>query len=287
MSNEVLIPPSNESALDPIDSYTSYDKDNSKKTSFNNDKNSSSNSNMFNDDYFKSNGFKEIKKSDYDDHYDQWKKKLFEGEVSKDTEYYKIDTKGVPNNLFESRSKRINEDGFVDKSRFASISNDPNYKETMEFTGKEDEGMMSTFGSLIGDSILRTKEILTGVSEKYHENDMNNKLKTAGEMTVNVLKTTGGAIHSVVTSETTKTVINKTAENIGYLFNRLFYGGETSNSNTSNNDDFLNKEKEDDYYTKKNSYNRYSPPRNTDDDLNHNILLKKDSLKYSSKSYNG
>lgn len=214
---------------------------------------------------------------------------MFNGDVNEYSEYNKIDTKGVPNNLFESRSKRIIDEHHIDKSRFASISNDPNYKDTMDYTGKEDEGMMSTFGSLIGDSILRTKEILSGVSEKYHENEMNSKLKTAGEMTVNVLKTTGGVIHSAVTSETTKTVISKTAENIGYLFNRLFYGDSntSSNTNSNNSNDYMNKEKEDDYYTKKNSYNRYSPPRNSDDDLNHNILLKKDSLKYSSKSYNG
>lgn len=233
-------------------------------------------------------------KSAYDEHYFEWKKKYEDGKADMNlASLEKIDTRGVPNNLFEMKHKAL-ENSYAkndynrNDNRFASVSSDPNFKETMNYKGEE-PGMIGTFGGLVGDAFVRTKEVLSGVKGKYTEYEVTDKIKTTGEATLGVLKYTGSAIHGIATSDTTKHIIGKTTENIGYLFNRFFGKGEdTSNTNTnsvsSNSNAFIDN---DDYYNKKPNYNRYSPPRNSGnaDELSGNVLFKKDDSRYSSKSY--
>lgn len=287
-SNDIIIPPAKEDALEPFDSDSNYTSSSSTVT-----KN--------NKDFFKSNESKEIfsngDSNSYEDHYLTWKKKYDEGKVDMSlASLQKIDTRGVPNNLFEIKQKSLNEqysknDYNRDNNRFASISSDPDFKETMNYNG-EDPGMIGTFGSLVGSAFIRTKEVLSNVKEKYTEYEVTDKLKTTGETTLGILKYTGSTIHSIATSDTTKQILGKTKENIGYLFNRLFYGqvAQESNDNNLNSDDNLNSgiNNENQGYSSKKSYSRYSPPKKTvneDDDLTETILFKKDSNKYSSKSY--
>lgn len=246
---------------------------------------------------YSSNNTKEY--SPYDEHYFNWKKKYEEGmiDMNNTTSLEKIDTRGVPNNLFEMKHKEIEKtypknDYNRNDNRFASVSSDPNYKDTMTYKG-EDPGMIGTFGSLVGDAFSRTKEVISGVKGKYSEYEVTDKIKTTGEATLGVLKYTGNTIHTIATSETTKQIIGKTTENIGYLFNRIFYGKTVDNENnntnsisSSNNNDSNFIDNDDSY--KKQSYNRYSPPRNSgndDDELSGKVLFKKDNSRYSSKSY--
>lgn len=294
-SHEILIPPSKEDALESFDSDSTSNNNSSNKDFFKSKDSKELFSNSNNNNFSNSNN----ESNSYDEHYLTWKKKYEEGKVDMSlTSLQKIDTRGVPNNLFEMKQKSLNEqysknDYNRDNNRFASISSDPDFKDTMNYNG-EDPGMIGTFGSLVGSAFSRTKEVLSNVKEKYTEYEVTDKLKTTGETTLGILKYTGSTIHSIATSDTTKQILGKTKENIGYLFNRLFYGqGNESNSNSNSHnvdEDKLNSglEYDNSGYTSKKSYNRYSPPKKSvteEDDLSETILFKKDSNKYSSKSY--
>lgn len=316
--NEILLPPSKEEALLPFDIENNYmiDQENSFKSNSNNNSTPQSLNEAFMQNTQKINNnfdinknkssFEETKKNQYEDHYYSWKRKYEQGKVdfSAGNSLEKIDTRGVPNNLFELKHKNINEqysknDYNNENNRFTSISSDPNYKETMNYNG-EDPGIMGTFGGLVGDAFSRTKDIISNVKDKYYEYEVGDKLKTTGTATLGIIKYTGSTIHNIATSDTTKTIIGKTSENIGYLFNRIFYGASTSSNNNGNKENeidklddnsntFINNENDNYNKEKKNNYNRYSPPKNNnyggDDELSGNILFKKDSVKYSSKSY--
>lgn len=178
----------------------------------------------------------------------------------------------------------------------------------MNYTGEEeDPGIIKSFGGVVGSAFSRASEIVYGAKDKYEEYEVGSKLKTTGQVTVNILKSTGSALHSIATSDTTKHIIGKTGENIGYLFNRLFYGANstsspsnTTSSNNNNDDDLKeddnndgfisSKSGGDDYYNQnKKIFSKYSPPRNNsggnkDDELSGTVLFKKDNIRYSSKS---
>jgi len=197
----------------------------------------------------------------------------------------KIDTRGLPNNLFEMKHK-YKESNNRNDDRFASVSSDSNYKDYMNYSG-EDPGMAGTFLNLVGEAFTKSKEVIGIAKEKYEENDMNGKLKTVGETTLSALKYTGTTIHSIATSDTTKQIIGKTTENIGYLFNRLFYGNAPEEKRQQHIEE---EEDNNDKFISSKSNSRYSPPRKTntysnEDELSGNVLFKKDSSKYSSKSY--
>jgi len=136
----------------------------------------------------------------------------------------KIDTRGIPNNLFEQKYSKKEGGSDTDyynhdNNRFASISSDPNFKETMNYTGEEkDPGILGSFGGVVGSAFSRASELVYGAKDKCEEYEVGSKLKTTGEVTVNILKSTGSAIHNIATSDTTKHIIGKTGENIGYLF---------------------------------------------------------------------
>lgn len=216
----------------------------------------------------------------------------------------KVDTKSLPNNLFEMKQKQLEEqqknqgygkyDSISNSNRFASVSNDPNYRETMNFTAdqvqdSQDDGMISTFGKVVGGAFERTKELAYGAKEKFTEYEVADKLKYSGQKTLGALKYTGETISSIAQSDTTKSILSKTGENIGYLFNRLFWGSKPeTNENTSNTNqvssDNLNTYDSgliNDNYNK--SYSKYSPPRSNN--LDGNITFSKEKDRYSSKSF--
>lgn len=209
----------------------------------------------------------------------------------------KVDTKNLPNNLFELKQKELEEQrkkqgyeyGQVDSSRFASISSDSNYKETMNYIGpsNEDQGMIGTFSKVVGEAFYKTKDIIWTAKEKYNEYEVNDKLKVTGEKTIDAFKYTGNTIANVIQSDTTKSILNKTGENIGYLWNRIWYGNANNSTNTagssydSNDDNNSNRFINNDDYSYRSSNSRYEPPSN---DLSGNINMNRD-YRYSSKTY--
>jgi len=154
----------------------------------------------------------------------------------------------------------------------------------------EDQGMIGTFGKVVGDALYKTKDMLWTAKEKYSEYEVNDKLKYTGEKTIDAIKYTGNTIANVIQSDTTKSILNKTGENIGYLWNRIWYGNtntsSTGNSNGYDNDDsndnnknrFINNED----YSYRSSNSQYEPPSN---DLSGNIRMNKEYSRYSSKTY--
>ena len=235
----------------------------------------------------------------------------------------KVDTVNLPNNLFELKHKKLEEQRNKDygntcyssnDNRYASVSSDPNFRDTMNCKSydeyyKEDDGMVSTFGKVLSGAYNRGKELAFGAKDKMEEYEVKDKIKTTGEMTIDALKYTGQTLYNIASSDTTKAIVGKTTENIGYLFNRILWGhnqyDNSKNNSNSNNVYNSNSNKDDNYddynydnsglinnsYTKSNS--RYSPPRNNinnsynsnDDDLRGNVLFKKDKDKYSNSSY--
>lgn len=212
----------------------------------------------------------------------------------------KVDTKSLPNNLFELKQREIEEQrkrqgyeyGQIDSSRFASISSDSNYKETMNYTvpSNEDQGMIGTFSKVVGEALYKTKDIIWNAKEKYNEYEVNDKLKVTGEKTIDALKYTGNTIANVIQSDTTKSILNKTGENIGYLWNRIWYGNGNSNGNNANSagssydrndDNNSNRFIDNDEYSYRSSSSKYEPPSN---DLTGNINMNKD-YRYTSKTY--
>lgn len=218
-----------------------------------------------------------------------WTSKQSDNSTLRDLE--RIDTKNIPNNLFELKQKELEEKkkqhgytyGEVDSSRFASICSDPNF-EPIPFQDEktEDGGMVSTFGKVVGEAFYKTKDLMS-------EYSVGSKLVYTGEKTLGAIKYTGSAIASIAQSDTTKSVLSKTGENIGYLFNRLWYGvPKEENNNTTNDTENTGNSKfidETDSYSKS-SFSKYSPPR-INDDLKGNIYMKKDNSRFSSKSYMG
>jgi hypothetical protein len=264
----MLIPPSKEDALLPYDNII-----NNTKFSYEN-----SNQNKIKDSYYLDNSGTV-----------NWTSKPVD--TSSFRELEKIDTKSIPNNLFELKQKELEEKkkqhgytyGEVDSSRFASVCSDPNFEPIPFQNGNnEDGGMVSTFGKVVGEAFYKTKDLMS-------EYSVGSKLVYTGEKTLGAIKYTGSAIASIAQSDTTKSVLSKTGENIGYLFNRLWYGApkEESNSNTNDNENTGNSKfiDDNDSYSKT-SFSKYSPPR-INDDLKGNIYMKKDNSRYSSKSYMG
>lgn len=209
-----------------------------------------------------------------------------------------VDTKSLPNNLFEMKCKKLEEEkkshgyGNTESSRFASISSDPNFKETMSYTAPTEEpGMIGTFSNIVSEAYSRSKDIVWTAKEKLNEYEVADKLKYTGEKTLGVIKYTGSTISSIAQSDTTKSIVSKTAENVGYLFNRLWYGKtpenqEDQNKNSSVSSDTYGKdtligEKEDSFGGKR-SLSQYSPPKN---DLSGNVLFSKQTSKFSNRSY--
>ncbi len=283
-TNELIIPPSKDEALDHYDSsYTSKPKSSS-EFKFKYDETSNKKQCSYSLDTTGTYNWS----SKQDDKYNNYEKS--ENNDSQQMIHYreldKIDTKSLPNNLFEQKQKELEEQrkshgysyGNVDSSRFASVSSDPNFKETMNYTGQEeDPGMIGTFGKVVGEAFSRTKDIMTNY-------EIGDKLKYTGEKTLGAIKFTGSALASAAQSDTTKSIISKTGENIGYLWNRLWYGAPKEEKKDDDSDENYGNSKfieEQDTY-KSSSFSKYSPPSN---DLNGSVLFKKETNRYSSKSY--
>ena len=178
--NEVLIPPSKESALFPFDyvegsdskinnSFNSRDYNSKMSNDGNNNKGSSNN--FFKEDNFSKVNWTSSSNSNSDkinnsnnniSNYGESRDVFindhrYSGHDSstqfKDLE--KIDTKSLPNNLFELKHRQLEEQNKVNSNygnysnsssnsntnnsnRYASISSDPNFRETMNFKGYSD-----------------------------------------------------------------------------------------------------------------------------------------------------
>lgn len=302
----MLIPPSTEDALYPYDKQGGFDDNDSKRysrqpQSYNNDKEpnlesySSSKSSYFNQGSHGVTWSNSTSSEIYNKNDSRYEYKGNQNVNLKELD--KVDTKSLPNNLFEMRCKKLEEEqkshgyGNSQSSRFASISSDPNYKETMSYTAPTEEpGMIGTFSNIVSEAYNRSKDIVWTAKEKLNEYEVADKLKYTGEKTLGVIKYTGSTISSIAQSDTTKSIVSKTAENVGYLFNRLWYGRAQENQDDQNKNDSVSS----DTYGKDNliadkddssgrrGISQYSPPKN---DLSGNVLFNKQTSKFSNRSY--